>query len=94
MAIDDYEGEPVVSGTWFYSGSLPQRITIIARNYDMNYSMFAAEDALLDGEQPIPLGPDGRLYYVGYTSSPGHPTLEEAKAWADSQPWGPVTWDA
>ena len=90
MALDDFKGEPVLSGTWLYGGVKAERISILARNYDYYYAMYEEADAL-EGEEPTPLGPDGRLYYV--SASPPLPTIEEAKAWADSQPWGPVDWD-
>jgi hypothetical protein len=93
MALSDYEGELVLTGTWLYAGVQLQHVAIIARNYDVEFSMLAAEDALEPDDQPIPLGPDGRLYYVQGTSSPGHPTFEEAMAWADAQSWGPVKWN-
>ena len=92
MALDDWHGEPVLSGTWFYDGQVPERITILARNYDMRHSMYEADGMLEAGEEPVPLGPDGRLYYV--SKSPPLRSLEEAKAWADMQPWEPVEWDA
>ena len=75
----------------FYDGRSPEQVTVIARNYDMRYSTFEADGMLEDGEQPVPLGPDGRLYYV--SASPPLRSLQEAKKWADSQPWGPVEWD-
>jgi hypothetical protein len=37
--------------------------------------------------------PDGVLYHVRGTSCPDLDSIAEAKAWADSQPWGPVSWD-
>jgi hypothetical protein len=92
MALDDWHGEPVLNGTWRYDGRTHERITIIARNYDMRHSTYEADGMLDEGEQPVPLGPDGRLYYVA--GSPPLRTLEEAKAWAEKQPWGPVEWDA
>ena len=102
MALDDFHGEPILGGTWLYDGILPRRIVIIARNYDIEYT--GRQDDLLYGKEedrdldnepdaPIPLGPDGRLYYVQNTSSPGHQTIDEVKAWAASQPWAPITWD-
>jgi hypothetical protein len=42
---------------------------------------------------PIPETRDGHLYYSGSGASPNFLSLAEAKAWADAQPWGPVTWD-
>jgi hypothetical protein len=91
VGLNDSHGEPVLRGTWLYDGRKRETITIVARSYDMRFSTFAADGMLEDGEQPVPLGPDGRLYYVA--ASPPLRSLEEAKEWADSQPWGPVEWD-
>jgi hypothetical protein len=33
------------------------------------------------------------LYYCLFVSSGEHLSVEEVKAWADAQPWGPVKWD-
>lgn len=92
MALDDWHGEHVLSGTWFYDGQTRERIAIVARNYDMRHSTFEADGMLLEGETPVPLGPDGKLYYVA--DSPPLQSLNEAKLWADGQHWGPVDWDA
>ena len=101
MALTDFQGEPVLGGTWLYDGTEPRRVLIVACNFDKTYAMIQDDrlygvDDLREGEEnhaPEPMGPDGCLYYVRDTSSPGLKTLAEAKAWADSQPWGPVVWD-
>jgi hypothetical protein len=64
VALDDHHGEPVLGGTWLYDGRTPQRIIIVARDYDMLQAMYEADENLEEDEQPVPLGPDGRLYYV------------------------------
>ena len=91
MALGDHDGELVLSGTWLYDGQTRERITIIARDYDIYYSTYQADGMIEEGDQPVPLGPDGRLYYVA--ASPPLGSLDEAKRWADGQPWGPVEWD-
>ena len=84
-----------------YDGTEPRRVLIVACNYDHLYALLEADrevgiDDRQEGEdeyKPRPMGPDGCLYYVKGTSSPGHSTLAEARRWVDSQPWAPVVWD-
>jgi hypothetical protein len=99
MALNDYRGEPVLSGSWLYGGVQRQRISIVAYDHDPAYAQWL-DDLAYEGPEihghtceQTPLGPEGRLYRVGQTSCPYVPTVEEAKAWADRQPWGPVSWD-
>ena len=98
MAIDDFEGEPVLGGMWLYDGATPRRVLIVACNFDRELARSMDEtpytgDALTDLPPPKALGSDGCLYHVRGTDCPDLASLEEARAWADSQPWGPVTWD-
>jgi hypothetical protein len=97
--LDDYLGEPVFGGTWLYDGSVPMRIEIVAQNDDVRHGWELDELEHVVEEHggepwdvglPRPMGPDGVLYSAG---GPQFDTIEEAKAWADAQPWGPVTWD-
>jgi hypothetical protein len=94
MALNDLQGEPVTSGTWLYDGSIRRSIHIVARNYDLDWAVRYGDghDTPAEGEVPMPLNDAGVIYYVEGTG-PGFHTVEEAKAWADQQPWGPVTWD-
>jgi hypothetical protein len=48
---------------------------------------------VLDENAPIPDTPDGFVYYVSATSGGEFHSVDEAKRWADAQPWGPVNWD-
>ena len=91
MALNDYEGELILVGWFLYDGTVPTRVEIIARNYDVDYHLNAANVVLEPRERPASLGLDGRLYYFKGNLEP-HPTLEAAQAWADRQPWGPVDW--
>ncbi len=105
MALNDYQGMPILGGTWMYDGVLPMRVLIVACDHDRDYASRQDDrlywtDADYDADEddggedePSPLGPDGRLYYVGHTWGPPHQTLEAAKAWVDAQPWGPANWD-
>jgi hypothetical protein len=101
MALNDFQGEPVLGGTWMYDGIEPRRVLIVACNFDQEFAsreddrLYGVDDHR-EGEEPDApqaMGPDGCLYYLRGTSSPGLGTVAEAKAWADSQPWGPVAWD-
>lgn len=98
MALDDFKGEPVEGGTWLYGGVTPKRVLIVACNFDQHHAweLDAREYDDWGDEQlspPRPMGPDGVLYYVRDVTSPGYETIDEARAWVDAQPWGPVAWD-
>jgi hypothetical protein len=82
--------EIVATGTWFYDKTVPQRIAIYAKPARFASSRYDDDDEL-DESRPIPDTIDGFLYYCRPGSE--HLTIEDAKAWADAQPWGPVTWD-
>lgn len=100
MAIDDYNGEAVLGGFWLYDGTVRMRVSVMKRNFDRDYTDYLEEMEHVRLEHngdmpppppPKPPGPDGVFYYV--LTSPGYWTIDEAKAWADGQPWGPVEWD-
>jgi hypothetical protein len=81
----------VVTGTWFYDGTVPNPIAVWAKPASESYSRYDEDDEL-DEHNPIPETRDGFLY----CTVPGQGeflTVEEAKASADAQPWGPVRWD-
>jgi hypothetical protein len=84
------EAKVVASGTWLYDGSVPHRIDIYSLPAELAGSRFD-EDDQLDPTTPIPQTPDGNVYRSTFGRE--QPTLEEAMAWADAQPWGPVKWD-
>jgi hypothetical protein len=100
MTTDDFSCQPAATGTWLYDGSVPHRVEILACNYDRIHAGYLEEmehvlqdhgyEMDLPGP-PRPLGPDGVLYHVW--SSPDFDTIAEAKAWAETQPCGPITWD-
>ena len=101
MALNDDQGEAVLGGTWMYDGTKPRRVLIVACNFDREFAwreddrLHGVDDHREDEEHdtPQPMGPDGCLYYVRGTSSPGLNTIAEAKTWTELQPWGPVAWD-
>ena len=89
----DRSGDKLVaSGTWFYDGTVPMRIQIYAKLPRFARKRYEDHDQI-DGSRPIPETKDGFLYYCEPVVSDEYLTIEDAKAWADSQPWGPVTWD-
>lgn len=81
----------LATGTWFYDGTVPKPIALWAKPPSQSSSRYD-EDDQLDERRPIPETKDGFLY----CTEPGkgeYQTIEEAKASADAQPWGPVSWD-
>ncbi len=102
MAIDDFDGKPVVGGTWWYDGSVAMRVFIVACNFDRSHEWASDEvehvrechGYEIEGPgDPRPMGPDGVLYHLENTSCPDYETVAEVKAWATAQAWGPITWD-
>jgi hypothetical protein len=85
------ETKVVATGTWYYDRAVPKRITIYAKAARFAGSRYDDDDQL-DDTRPIPDTPDGLVYFCSPGGGEGR-TLTEAKAWADSQPWGPVRWD-
>ncbi len=91
-------------GIWLYNRKVPHTIEICARPAKFAGSRFKEPDEnnpepdtpdglVFDENAPIPDTPDGLVYYVCGTSGGEFHSFEEAKRWADAQPWGPVTWD-
>jgi hypothetical protein len=91
MALDDLKGVEVATGTYLYDGMIPQRVSIIARDYDVKWSTFEADGLLEEGERPAEPDPDGLYYYVSTTGP--FTTAEAAKTWAE-QLWGSIVWNA
>jgi hypothetical protein len=71
MGTDDRK--TVAVGEWLYYGSTPQPVSIVALAFDYWYELGRADDQLEVGEEPMPMGPDGVLYYASFTGidSPG-----------------------
>jgi hypothetical protein len=86
------EKKIVATGTWFYAGTAPVRISVHSKPAKFASSRYD-EDDQLDESRPIPETKDGFLYRCHPVGGPDHLTVDEAKAWADRQPWGPVKWD-
>lgn len=81
----------VASGTWFYDKTVPKPISIYAVPARLSGSRYDDDDQL-DESTPIPNTVDGFVYRCSLGGGGEHATVDEARAWADSQPWGPVTW--
>jgi len=99
----DLEERIVSEGVWLYNGTVPITITALARPARLAGSRFKEAEEnpripetpmgfVLDHSTPIPDTPDGFVYYLSLGSGAEFRTLDEAKKWADAQPWGPVTW--
>jgi len=95
----------VRSGTWLYDGAVEKPVDIVALANDWWYEMARAGDELEPGEEPEPLGPEGRLYYVRFVhagetvsetwvDSFGHPSVDGAMAAADARAPTPIEWFA
>ena len=85
------ETKVVATGTWYYDGVVPKRISVCAKPARLSSARYDSDDQLNES-QPIPITPDGFIYKCLPSGEEGR-TLEEAKALADAQPWGPVIWD-
>jgi hypothetical protein len=85
--------EVVATGTWLYDRTAPRPISIMRKPATMAYSRFDYETDQVDESRPVPETKDGFLYFCSLGQSGEHLDIEGAKAWADAQPWGPVSWE-
>jgi hypothetical protein len=96
MTDETDERKAVATGTWFYDGSIPRPIAVYLKRARFASSRFnhdTDDEPSIDESRPIPATKDGYLYYCFPGNSGEHLSVDEAKAWADAQPWGPVKWD-
>ena len=95
----------VRKGTWLYGGVVEESVDIVAIGFDWWYSLAVEEDHLEPGEEPMPLGPDGCIYYVRiqgsgrpplpmWPDSPGHTDLAETMQYAEAKVVGGIRWHA
>jgi hypothetical protein len=93
----------VRTGTWVYDDASRQKVDVVALDYDFWFAIGEADDALEPGEQAMPLGPDGCLYYVRFqhagdrttptwVDSGGCESLEEAMAFAEGRTSSAIEW--
>lgn len=90
------ETKPVATGTWYYDGGVPKRIEVYKKEAQFASSRFnrdTDDQPTIDDSKPIPATRDGYLYFCLLGNSGEHLSVEDVKAWANSQPWGPVDWD-
>lgn len=84
--------EVAATGVWLYDGAVPRRIAIARIPAEFSGSRYNDDDELNE-TTPIPQTKDGHLYHVVGPVNEEFLSISEAMAWADAQPWGPVTWD-
>jgi hypothetical protein len=89
----DDDAENVASGTWLYDRQVSRPISIMRKPAKWAHSRYDWEADQWDESRPIPETKDGFLYFCSLGKSGEHLSVEDAKAWADAQPWGPVKWD-
>jgi hypothetical protein len=86
----------VAIGTWLYDGEVPRKIELLSRPAAEAGSRWIEDEQtgefIIDESAPVPVTADGLVYYVGATSGGEFLSIDEAIAWADRQPWGPVEW--
>jgi hypothetical protein len=82
----------VATGTWFYDRTVPMKLAVWAKPARLSSSRFDEDDHFMENS-PIPETKDGFLYSYWPGSFGEYMTVEEAKAAADSEPWGPIKWD-
>jgi hypothetical protein len=87
------DAETVANGTWLYDRQVPRLISIVRKSAKWAESRYDWEADQWDESKPIPETKDGFIYSCSLGKSGEHLTVEDAKAWADAQPWGPVKWD-
>jgi hypothetical protein len=91
-AMEAYGWRKVATGTWLYDKSVPMEIAIWAKPAHLASSRFDEDDNLIEGS-PIPETKDGFLYSCWPCRFGEYLTVEEAKAAADAEPWGPIKWN-
>ncbi len=80
----------VATGTWLYDRTIPMELVVWAKPAHLASSRFDEDDHFVE-TNPIPETKDGFLYF--YWPGGEHMSIEEAKAAADAEPWGPIKWD-
>ena len=81
----------VTTGTWLYDRKVPKKLTVWAKPAHLASSRFDDDEHLIE-TRPIPKTKDGFLYFYWPGGFSEFMTVEEAKAAADTEPWGPIKW--
>ncbi|MCH1991063.1 hypothetical protein L7Q18_32870 [Achromobacter xylosoxidans] len=94
MTDNEIEAATVAKGTWQYGGSGLMPVRIIGLTFDSGYAIAEADQQLIEGEQPEPLGEQGLLYYAYFSqiSGPAFPTVIQAKGFAQSMVRSEINW--
>ena len=82
----------VATGIWLYDRTTPMELTVWAKPAHLASSRFDEDDHFIE-TSPIPETKDGFLYFYWPGGFREYMTIEEAKAAADAEPWGPIKWD-
>jgi hypothetical protein len=95
IARDDFDGEVVPVGEWLYDGTVAKLAEVVAFDCDYFFERMPTDDGRPEWA-PHALNEHGLLYYLRTAGEllPLTPfsSVAEAIAWADRQPWAPVTW--
>jgi hypothetical protein len=92
----------VATGTWLYDDSVPTVVRVIETDRDFWFDIGDADKDLSEGEVPQ-INPIGLVYYLRtkpgwepgqafWPDSQGFMTIEDAKAAAETQVPGTVSW--
>jgi hypothetical protein len=97
MAITEFNGVTVQTGSWVYDGCVNMGVCIIARNFEPDFEPDEEGEPVV-----VSPGPDNVLYYLAKLGEPSHShvhilsgafeTPEALKDWIEAQPWAPVEW--
>ena len=95
MTDEELQKATVAVGHWLYGGTVEMTVRVIGLPYDYWYSVGEADGRLEEDEAPEPLGQDALIYYPYFTQidGPGHPTVLQAKGYAQSKVQVPIRWD-
>lgn len=91
-SMEGHGWRKVVTGTWFYDRTVPMELSVWAKPARLASSRFDEDDHFIENS-PIPETKDGFLYFCWPGRFGEYMTVEEAKAAADAEPWGPIKWD-
>jgi hypothetical protein len=91
-AMEGRGWQKVATGTWLYDRTVPMEVVVWAKPARLASSRFDEDDHFVEAS-PIPETKDGFLYLYWPGRFGEYMTIEEAKAAADAEPWGPIKWD-
>lgn len=96
MSTDKFDGERIALGWWLYAGVVKKRVEVVAFTFDYWFELPGDDGRELP--EPYQLNPEGRLYYIRADGGeplgfPPFMSIDDARAWADAQPWAPIDWD-